>query len=244
MTPSALDQLLAACSRSSMSFRVSENNRCKSHGDVHSSKGHLAGRLCLKPRHSQSKRLSYSKSEVKLLPAQYESTRPSDLVVLISSMIMELIQINDKMRPHQDQQTRFHSHFPPQISIHNYLQRLTTHAKLSSAILLSMVYYLDRLCILYPAFTVSSLSIHRFLIVSATVASKGLSDSFWTNKTYARIGGISTTELAMLELEFLFRLEWKIIPEPEVLVDYYQHLVDRCEGFKIDDSNPSSCTHR
>lgn len=191
---------------------------------------------------SQSKRLRPSRSATKVLPAQYENADPRDLVVLISSMLMELIRFNDKIPLHQGRLTRFHSRSPPRISVQDYLQRLTTHATLSPPILLSMVYYIDRLCALYPAFTVSSLTIHRFLIASATVASKGLSDSFWTNKTYARVGGIGMTELAMLELEFLFRVQWRIVPQPEVLVDYYQSLVERCEGFEIDRSANDSVT--
>ncbi|KGO71084.1 hypothetical protein PITC_080210 [Penicillium italicum] len=183
---------------------------------------------------SQSKRLRPSKPDVKMLPTQYELVDPRDMVVLISSMLMELIRFNDKIPLHQGRLTRFHSRSPPRISVQDYLQRLTTHATLSPPVLLSMVYYIDRLCALYPAFTVSSLTIHRFLITSATVASKGLSDSFWTNKTYARVGGIGMTELAMLELDFLFRVEWRIVPQPEVLVDYYQSLVDRCDGFEIE----------
>jgi hypothetical protein len=183
---------------------------------------------------SQSKRLRASKPDVKILPTEYELAEPRDMVVLISSMLMELIRFNDKIPLHQGRLTRFHSRSPPRISVQDYLQRLTTHATLSPPILLSMVYYIDRLCALYPAFTVSSLTIHRFLITSATVASKGLSDSFWTNKTYARVGGIGMTELAMLELEFLFKVEWRIVPQPEVLVDYYQSLVDRCDGFEIE----------
>lgn len=182
---------------------------------------------------SQSKRLRSDKPAVKCLPARYEFADPKDLVVLISSMLLELIRFNDKIPLHQGRLTRFHSRSPPRISVHDYLQRLTTHATLSPPILLSMVYYIDRLCALYPAFTVSSLTIHRFLITSATVASKGLSDSFWTNKTYARVGGISMTELALLELEFLFRVEWRIVPQPEVLNDYYQSLAERCEGYEI-----------
>jgi hypothetical protein len=102
-----------------------------------------------------------------------------------------------------------------------------------------MVYYIDRLCALYPAFTISSLTVHRFLITSATVASKGLSDSFWTNNTYARVGGVSLKELALLELEFLWRVEWRIVPKPEVLVDYYRSLVERSEGFKIAEEEKS-----
>ncbi|KAL2845418.1 cyclin-domain-containing protein [Aspergillus pseudoustus] len=196
--------------------------------------GEGPGRLELEG--SQSKRLRGEKPATKCLPLNYEFCDPKDLVVLISSMLMELIRFNDKIPLHQGRLTRFHSRSPPRISVQDYLQRLTTHATLSPPILLSMVYYIDRLCALYPAFTVSSLTIHRFLITSATVASKGLSDSFWTNKTYARVGGISLTELALLELEFLFRVEWRIVPQPEVLNDYYQSLAERCDGYEIGSS--------
>lgn len=185
---------------------------------------------------SQPKRLR-SSPNVKLLPERYDLANTNDIVALISSMLMELIQLNDKIPLDQGRLTRFHSRSPPQISVHDYLRRLTTHATLAPPILLSMVYYIDRLCALYPAFTVSSLTIHRFLIASATVASKGLSDSFWTNKTYARVGGISMTELALLELELLIRMEWRIVPQPEVLVDYYQSLAARCDGYEIQYEN-------
>ena len=116
--------------------------------------------------------------------------------------------------------------------------RLIVHATLSPPILLAMVYYVDKLCSMYPAFTISSLTVHRFLITAATVAAKGLSDSFWTNSLYARVGGVSLRELALLELEFLRRLDWRIVPKPEVLVDYYKGLVERGEGYILE-SEPS-----
>lgn len=172
--------------------------------------------------------------EVKIMPMQYEKCNPRDLVILISSMLMELIRYNDGIPLRDGHLTRFHSRAPPGISIQDYLQRLTTHATLSPPILLSMVYYIDRLCALYPSFTISSLTVHRFLITSATVASKGLSDSFWTNKTYARVGGVSLKELALLELEFLARVEWRIVPRAEVLVDYYRSLVEREPLFQLE----------
>ncbi|KAI9840783.1 MAG: hypothetical protein M1837_001313 [Sclerophora amabilis] len=124
---------------------------------------------------------------------------------------------------------------PPTISIPDYLSRLTTHATLSPPLLLSMVFYIDRLCALYPAFVISSLTVHRFLITAATVASKGLSDSFWTNATYARVGGVSLRELALLELELLAKIQWRIVPKPEVLGDYYRSLVERSEGFRVEE---------
>jgi len=105
-----------------------------------------------------------------------------------------------------------------------------------------MVFYVDKLCAMYPAFTISSLTVHRFLITAATVAAKGLSDSFWTNSLYARVGGVSVRELALLELEFLRRLEWRIVPKPEVLVDYYKGLVDRGAGYVIEKEPESGPT--
>jgi hypothetical protein len=123
---------------------------------------------------------------------------------------------------------------PPGISVRDYLARLIVHATLSPPILLSMVFYVDKLCAMYPAFTISSLTVHRFLITAATVAAKGLSDSFWTNSLYARVGGVSVRELALLELEFLRKLDWRIVPKPEVLVDYYRGLVERGQGYVIE----------
>jgi len=98
-----------------------------------------------------------------------------------------------------------------------------------------MVYYIDRLCSLYPAFTITTLTVHRFLITAATVAAKGLSDSFWNNVTYARVGGVRVAELGLLELEFLYRVDWKIVPDPEVLVDYYGGLVERSNKYVMEE---------
>lgn len=122
----------------------------------------------------------------------------------------------------------------------DYLQRLAKHATLTPPLLLSMVYYIDRLCSLYPAFTITTLTVHRFLITAATVAAKGLSDSFWNNATYARVGGIKIAELGLLELDFLYRVDWKIVPNPEVLVDYYRGLVERSDGYDLENDASST----
>lgn len=61
-----------------------------------------------------------------------------------------------------------------------------------------------------PLFTLSSLTCHRFIIAAVTVASKGLCDTFCTNNLYAKVGGISITELNMLEREFLLAIDWRL----------------------------------
>jgi hypothetical protein len=168
------------------------------------------------------------------MPLLYQNCNPKDLGVLISSMLMELIRLNDQIPLRDGKLTRFHSRAPPGISVSDYLQRLIRHATLSSPILLSMVWYIDKLCNEYSAFTINSLTTHRFLITAATVAAKGLSDSFWTNPTYAQVGGIPVSELATLELEFLKQVKWRIVPQPEALTEYYTSLVDRTEGYELE----------
>lgn len=185
------------------------------------------------------KRSKHDQGTLKVMPSKYETCSPKDLGVCIANMLMELIRINDRIPLRDGRLTRFHSRAPPGISVSDYLQRLIQHATLSPPILLSMVYYIDRLCTLYPAFTINSLTVHRFLITAATVAAKGLSDSFWTNPTYARIGGIPVSELATLELELLQRVQWKIVPKPEALEEYYVSLVERTDGYVLEGASSS-----
>ncbi|KAI9742479.1 MAG: hypothetical protein M1818_004013 [Claussenomyces sp. TS43310] len=180
-----------------------------------------------------------STKEAKILPARYEFCNVEDLVILIADMISELIETNDNLPLRDVVLTRFHSRTPPGISVLDYLHRLAKHAALTPPLLLSMVYYIDRLCSLYPAFTITTLTVHRFLITAATVAAKGLSDSFWNNSTYARVGGIKLAELGLLELEFLYRVDWRIVPKPETLVEYYQGLVGRTDDYVLESEGTS-----
>ncbi|CUS15389.1 unnamed protein product [Tuber aestivum] len=179
---------------------------------------------------SPPKRPRHSDPSVKYLPSLYQHCPTQDLVYLISDMLLELVGLNDKIPLSGAGLTRFHSRAPPTISIPDYLSRLAHHASLQPSILLSMVYYIDILSTHYPPFVVSSLTVHRFLITAATVATKGLCDSFLTNGFYAKVGGVSLMELNLLELEFLVRVGWRIVPKGEVLDEYYRSLVGRCQS--------------
>ncbi len=62
-----------------------------------------------------------------------------------------------------------------------------------------------------PLFTLSSLTCHRFIITSVAVSSKCLCDTFCTNALYAKVGGITVTELNILEREFLAMINWRLM---------------------------------
>ncbi|EFQ32233.1 cyclin [Colletotrichum graminicola] len=186
---------------------------------------------------SAAKRPKPAAAPPKILPQRYEFCVVEDMVVLISHMLSELIETNDALALRSGSLTRFHSRTAPSISVLEYLNRLAKHATLTPPLLLSMVYYIDRLCALYPEFTINTLTVHRFLITAATVAAKGLSDLFWNNTTYARVGGVRVAELKLLELEFLYRVDWKIVPNPEILVAYYRGLIERCPGYALQEED-------
>lgn len=87
---------------------------------------------------------------------------------------------------------------------------LSPFALVQRSCLLITLHYIDQICARLPKFTVTSLTIHRFLITSVTVASKALCDVFCTNSRYAQVGGIKTNELNLLEREFLNIIDWRL----------------------------------
>jgi len=66
---------------------------------------------------------------------------------------------------------------------------------------------------------------HRFIIAAVTVSTKGLCDAFCTNQLYAKVGGITVTELNSLEREFLSAIDWRLMCTRDALNDYYTNLV-------------------
>lgn len=108
----------------------------------------------------------------------------------------------------------------------DYLQRLAVHARLSNSVLLGMVCYIDRICTLCPEFAITGLTAHRLLVTTAVIASKVLSDYLPSHKTYARIGGVTTKELAILEQYYLKKVDWRVSLNAAHLCHCYMLLVE------------------
>uniref|UniRef100_A0A060SWN8 ARAD1A06688p n=1 Tax=Blastobotrys adeninivorans TaxID=409370 RepID=A0A060SWN8_BLAAD len=167
---------------------------------------------------------------VTVVPKDYFQCSLSHLVTLVASMIQELVTLNDALPFDPESLTRFHSRSVPQISVHDYLVRIVKFCSLEKSILLTMIAFIDLLCTSYQTFNINSLTVHRFMITAAMVGSKGLCDSFCTNTHYAKVGGLSLEELNLLEVEFLSRVDYRIVPRVQLLDQYYQRMVARLEG--------------
>lgn len=81
--------------------------------------------------------------------------------------------------------------------------------------LLSLLAYIDITCQHLPSFTLSSLTVHRFLIAGVCAGSKAQCDVFCTNSHYAKVGGIKVAELNGLEREFLKVTQWALCVSDE-----------------------------
>ncbi|ORE07799.1 cyclin-domain-containing protein [Rhizopus microsporus var. microsporus] len=166
-------------------------------------------------------------SNVIQVPEYYYAVDINYLTHMIADMLSRLITHNDLIPLTPSNLTRFHSRTPPNISLSDYLRRIVKYTSVEKSCLLILLIYIDRVCELHPHFTVSSLTVHRFLITAVTVSSKALCDSYCTNSHYAKVGGISTQEINALELEFLRLIDWRLCSTGPILQQYYANLVEQ-----------------
>ncbi|KAG0005306.1 hypothetical protein BGZ79_005709 [Entomortierella chlamydospora] len=173
-----------------------------------------------------------------LVPEYFHQADMTHLTIMIADMLCRLTAHNDQIPLTSANLTRFHSRAPPQISVYDYLRRIVKYTSLERACLLVILIYIDRVCEKVRTFTISSLTVHRFIIASVTLAAKAVCDSYCTNSHYAKVGGLSTQELNTLEVEFLSLIEWRVAVEGTVMQRYYVNLVRQHSRFEITESVP------
>lgn len=84
--------------------------------------------------------------------------------------------------------------------------------------------YIDRIIKTNYSFAVSSLNVHRLLIVSVMLAAKFFDDQYYNNAYYAQIGGVSCEEINSLEVEFLFMINFSLYVSRETYDQYINEL--------------------
>ncbi|KAF8577992.1 cyclin-domain-containing protein [Ramaria rubella] len=164
-------------------------------------------------------------SQSTILPARFEDADLDTIVVLITDMLQRLINHNDKIPLSPESLTRFHSRSPPAITVLEYLRRIAKYTNVERTCLLITLHYIDQICARLARFTISSLTVHRFIISSIAVSSKALCDVFCTNSHYAKVGGLRVVELNVLEKELLAAIDWRLTCTRELLQEYYVNLV-------------------
>ncbi|EOY22743.1 hypothetical protein QUC31_007905 [Theobroma cacao] len=147
------------------------------------------------------------------------------VITFLSSLLQRVAESNDHIRRLQSQNISvFHGLTRPTISIRSYLERIFKYANCSPSCFVVAYVYLDRFVQMQPSLPINSFNVHRLLITSVLVSAKFMDDIYYNNAYYAKVGGISTVELNLLELDFLFGLGFQLNVTPSDFHTYCSFL--------------------
>ena len=107
----------------------------------------------------------------------------------------------------------------PSISIKDYLERLCTFSLINISTIILIVIYIDRICNINK-FKLTYYNIHKLILSSMIVAIKYNEDNFYSNETYAKLGGIPKSEMAFLEYYFVTLINFNLFIKEELFYKY------------------------
>jgi hypothetical protein len=115
---------------------------------------------------------------------------------------------------------KFYSKHPPPISLEDYLMRIHKFCPMSTAVYLATSYYIHKLAVDERAIPVTRRNCHRLLLAGLRVAMKALEDLSYPHSRFAKVGGVSESELARLEISFCFLTNFEFKTSKETLLDH------------------------
>ncbi|KAL0928586.1 hypothetical protein M5K25_000484 [Dendrobium thyrsiflorum] len=125
------------------------------------------------------------------------------VLTLLSSVLERIIDKNEHILGSMKKTeifTVFHGLRAPNIGIQGYIKRIFKYSKCSPSCFVLAFIYIERFLLQLDTY-LTSLNVHRLLITGIAVAAKFIDDA---------VGGVTTTEMNRLELNFLFSLDFKL----------------------------------
>jgi hypothetical protein len=152
-----------------------------------------------------------------------DNDNDASLLIALANVLETLIDANKKYQSAPQVVTKFQCSYAPDVSIISYLERIRKYAKCSDCCFVISLIYIDRM-IESCNVVLTSLNVHRLLITSIMLSAKFLDDLFYNNAFYAKLGGVSVTELNALEIEFLQKIHFSLYVSPESYCKYLSEL--------------------
>ena len=112
----------------------------------------------------------------------------------------------------------------PSISIEKYLVRLVSHSKMEISTLILILIYIDKIC-KNNKFRLNYFNIHKLIVTSMLISIKYNEDDFFSNSFYAKVGGVSITELNHLEYEFLSLIDFDLYVDDDLYSKYSNYIL-------------------
>jgi hypothetical protein len=155
-------------------------------------------------------------------PKQQEEGK--QIIRVLSCVLNKLIEANmNTPNVGSRDVTKFHALEPPTISVLDYLERIHKYACCSNECFILSLIYIDRL-IQLNNFALTALNVHRVIITSVMLGAKFFDDQYFNNAYYAKVGGVPVTEMNLLEVELLFRLNFSLYVNTEIFKKYQSEL--------------------
>ena len=172
---------------------------------------------------------SQSKSDAPITMATIPSRKSFSDVARLSSYTPALpgiAELLNKMvtkgdtRGRSEDRTAFDGSKPAPVSIQDYIIRMCKYGYCSHEVFVCMIIYLGRIRARVGT-TFTSHNIHRLLLTSFVVAAKLRDDTYYSNKYYASIGGVSLPDMNKMESCFLRCTAWELHISKKEYDQYY-----------------------
>lgn len=153
------------------------------------------------------------------------------LIIGVAKVIEQVIEQNTKMENYSkiiqyQSKMCFSTRIIPQISIEDYLDRIVFYTGCEESTLIISLIYIDRItnC---GNIVLSQYNVHRLLFMSLLYAIKYNEDQIYKNNFYAKIAGVTVTELSNIENEFMDQIKFNFFVSEEEYKQYYTYLLQK-----------------
>jgi hypothetical protein len=156
------------------------------------------------------------------------------VIDIVADILEEIVKDNEKNNENELNRSDsnesaiisvFTSNKTPQISIKKYLTRIMKYSKPETSTVIICLIYIDKICE-NSSLQLSIYNIHRIILSCMILALKYNEDDYYSNKYYAKVGGISLKELNELEYNIMVLLQFNFFVDDITYEKYQAQLND------------------
>ena len=156
------------------------------------------------------------------------------VIEIVADILEEIVKDNEKNNENESNKSDsnesaiisvFTSNKTPQISIKKYLTRIMKYSKPETSTVIICLIYIDKICE-NSSLQLSIYNIHRIILSCMILALKYNEDDYYSNKYYAKVGGISLKELNELEYNIMVLLQFNFFVDDITYEKYQAQLND------------------
>lgn len=167
----------------------------------------------------------YSNPKINKIKSKLQKEKTTQkLIKIISDLLSD---ISSENKPNKEENIILLKSFImktiPDISINDFLERLSKYSKASDEIFILTLIYIDRVCHYY-SIKLNYNNIHKLILASFIISNKFLEDSVYSMQIYAKIGGVSVKEINHLEYEFLKLIKFNLFVDENLFQLYRENL--------------------